>query len=312
MYKMLNQPLVTVISVNYRQNEVTLQMLDSLQKCDYKNIEVIVVDNGSNEGLQELLKIHFPKVKCLVSSQNLGFAGGNNLGLKEARGKYVLFLNNDTEVAPNFMTPLVEVLENDPSIGLVSPKIIFYHTENLVQYAGLGNIHSFTGRGRKRAFYPKDGGQFDYVAPTELGHGAAMMVPMEAIKKVGMMSEIFFLYYEEHDWCMAIKKAGYKVFFVGKSVVYHKESVSVGKESVLKTYYMVRNRLLYMRRNSNILSFLVFLLFFAIFIIPKNTFLFMRKDKIHHLKAFWRGVVWHFFHGQIHGYPKLKNDAPDK
>lgn len=312
MYKRLNQPLVSVISVNYRQNEVTLQMLDSLQKCDYKNIEVIVVDNGSNEGLQELLKIHFPKVKCLVSSQNLGFAGGNNLGLKEAKGKYVLFLNNDTEVVPNFMKPLVEVLEDDPRIGLVSPKIIFYHTENLVQYAGLGNIHPFTGRGRKKAFFPKDTGQFDYVAPTELGHGAAMMVPMEVIKKAGMMPEIFFLYYEEHDWCMAIKRAGYKVFFVGKSVVYHKESVSVGKESVLKTYYMTRNRLLYMRRNSTMLSFLVFLLFFAMFIIPKNTFLFLRENKIDHLKAFWRGLFWHFFHGQIHGYPKLKNDAPTK
>src|SRR5690606_35852559 len=113
---------------------------------------------------------------------------------------------------------------------------------------------------------------------------AALMVSKAMIDKVGMMSEIFFLYYEEHDWCEAVKRAGYKIFYVADSTVYHKESMSVGKNNPMKTYYMNRNRLLYMRRNVMGLQLVFALLFFAMISVPKNTIKFIVNRETKHLK----------------------------
>ena len=307
MYNEANLPLISIVTVNYKQTEVTIQLMDSLAKCTYPNIEIIVVDNGSNQGLESVLKKSYPNVKIITSIDNLGFAGGNNLGIEIAKGRHVLFINNDTEVTPDFLQPMVELLENDPKIGLVSPKLLYFDTENLIQYAGSTGINPYTGRGEKIGSFQKDNGQFNDVRETQLGHGAAMMIPLDVIKKVGMMPDIFFLYYEEHDWCEAIKRAGYKVFYTGKSVVYHKESVSVGRTSPLKTYYMARNRVLYLRRNNKKGPLVTSLLFFVLLTIPKTTLTHLIKAQWEHLQAFYKGVFWNLSHHNVHGFPVLKN-----
>jgi GT2 family glycosyltransferase len=300
-----SQPLVSIITVNYKQTEVTLLLLDSLSKCTYPNIEIIVVDNGSNQGLEQVLASSYPQVKCVNSTQNLGFAGGNNLGIAIAKGKHLLFLNNDTEVEPDFLEPMVELLETNPSIGMVSPKIIYFDTDHTIQYAGSTGINPYTGRGEKIGSFEKDQGQHNDTRETSLGHGAAMMLPRSVVEKVGMLPDIFFLYYEEHDWCEAIKRAGYKVFYTGKSIVYHKESISVGKASPLKTYYMARNRLLFLRRNNTGLALFTSVLFFVCLTIPKTTIKYLLKMQGEHLKAFYKGVSWNLFHYNIHGFPAL-------
>lgn len=299
-----NLPLVSILSVNYKQTQVTLAFLKSLYACTYKNIEIILVDNGSNQDLEQVVKSEFPNVQVIVSKENLGFAGGNNLAIKKAKGKYLLFLNNDTEVEPNFLEPLVSEMENDSTLGLVSPKIVYYGL-NKIQYAGAVGINPYTGRGSKIGHMEENDGRYMETRFTDLGHGAAMMIPLEVVKKVGMMPDIFFLYYEEHDWCEIIKRAGYKVKYVGTSTIYHKESVSVGKESPLKIYYMTRNRLLFMRRNYSGFTLFVSMLFFVFFAIPKNTFTYARKS-FDLLMSFYKGIFWNLTHySNLNVIPKI-------
>lgn len=307
MYNSEKPPLVSIITVNYKQTDVTLQLLDSLARCTYPSLEIIVVDNGSGQGLHELLQTTYPTVKSIPSTLNLGFAGGNNLGIEQAKGTYLLFINNDTEVEPNFLEPMVQLFESESNLGMVSPKIIFYGTGGLVQYAGSAGINPVTGRAQEIKVYGKDEGQYDGTFETKLGHGAAMMIPRKVIQAVGMMPDIYFLYYEEHDWCEAIKRAGYRVFYTSRSVVYHKESISVGKESPLKTYYMARNRILYLRRNIKGIKFVSSLLFFICFTIPKTTLKYIKDLKWMHLREFYRGMSWNLFHYRVHGLPRMKN-----
>ena len=296
-----NTPLVSIISVNYNQPQFTLEFLASLRNITYPSFEIIIVDNGSKEDPSELIKSQFPEVIMIVSKKNLGFAGGNNLGIRVAKGKYIMFLNNDTEVEPGFLEPIVNIMESNPKIGMASPKILF-PDNNVLQYAGATDINPFTGRGRRYGDMEIDKGQYDVSKETLLCHGAAMIVPLEVIKEVGLMPEVFFLYYEELDWCAMVKRAGYKLYYVSDSKVYHKESMSVGKSNPMKTYYLVRNRLVYMRRNVKGFKLVISMLFFMFFALPKNTFGFLIKGQFDHLKAYLRGVFWN-----LHNFDIFKN-----
>ena len=288
-------PLVTIVTINYNQVDVTCALLDSLRKLTYSTVEVIVVDNNSLQDPTPVISERYPEVKLIVSRENLGFAGGNNLGIHASRGKYVLFLNNDTEVDPGFLEPLITFFESNPRAGAASSKLVYYNSGETIQYAGSTRISPFTGRSKRIGYLEKDHGQFA-TKETDLAHGAAMMVPRSVIDKVGMMPEFFFLYYEEVDWCESIKKAGYKIYVIPESKVYHKESMSIGKGSTLKTYYMTRNRLLFMRRNTAGFKKLAGLLFFLFFSVPKNVLMFLVKREIEHAKAFMKGLLWNFTH----------------
>jgi GT2 family glycosyltransferase len=289
-------PSVSIITINYNQLTVTCELLHSLRKLTYPDVEVIVVDNHSKEDPTDTIADKYPEVKLIRSKENLGFAGGNNLGIRASRGKYILFLNNDTEVDPGFLQPLVTLFESNPNAGAASSKILYYNSGDIIQYAGSSRVDPFTGRSKRIGYMQKDLGQHNVQRETDLAHGAAMMVPRRVINEVGMMPEFFFLYYEEVDWCESIKNAGYKIYFVPDSKVYHKESMSVGKGSTLKTYYMSRNRVLYMRRNTSGFKKLTWILFFLLFSLPKNTLKFILQRDLEHFKAFWRGLLWNITH----------------
>lgn len=289
-------PLVTIITINYNQLLLTCQLLDSLRKVTYPSLETIVIDNNSNEDPTAVISKNYPEVKLIVGKENLGFAGGNNLGINSSHGEYLLFLNNDTEVDPGFLQPLVNLFETNPNAGAASSMILYYDSADTIQYAGSTRIDPFTGRSKRIGYLEKDNGQYNTVKETDLAHGAAMMVPRRVIDEVGMMPEFFFLYYEEVDWCESIKKGGYKIYVVPDSKVYHKESMSIGKGSTLKTYYMTRNRVLYMRRNTAGLKKFTWILFFLFFSLPKNALMFTLKRDAQHAKAFWKGLAWNFTH----------------
>lgn len=292
----MSQPRVSIITINYNQIPVTCALLDSLRLVTYPDVEVIVVDNGSPEDATPVITERYPEVKFIRSEKNLGFAGGNNLGIEASTGKYLMFLNNDTEVDPEFLDPLVDLFENNPKAGAASSKLIYFNSGNTIQYAGSTNLNPFTGRNKRIGFMEKDKGQHDALRQTDLAHGAAMMVPRHVIEKAGLMPEFFFLYYEEIDWCERIKKAGYNIFVVGQSKVYHKESMSVGKKSTLKTYYMTRNRMLFMRRNTTGVTKVLWMIFFVLFTLPKNFLSYLVKRDLEHAKAFWRALQWNVTH----------------
>ncbi|OON67589.1 glycosyltransferase family 2 protein [Hymenobacter sp. CRA2] len=290
-------PLVSIISINYNQAAVTCELLASLRQLTYPRVEVIVVDNASPTDDPGIIAERFPEVQLVRSAENLGFAGGNNLGLRHAAGEYLLFLNNDTEVAPDFLEPLVQLFEQDPQAGVASPKIIFHGPPgNVIQYAGSRGINPWTGRSITIGQYEPDHGQHNHSAVTELADGAAMMVPRRVVDAVGLMPEMYFLYYEELDWCEMIKRAGYRCHYVAGSTVYHKESMSVGKASVLKTYYMNRNRLLFIRRNARGWARLTSMLVFVAAALPKKALLHALQREWHHLKALGRGLQWNLQH----------------
>jgi GT2 family glycosyltransferase len=211
-------------------------------------------------------------------------------------------------VEPGFIEPLVKKLEDNPEIGIVSPKIRYFSNPDKIQYAGFTSINPFTIRNFSVGFNETDQGQYDKDSITNYAFGAAMMLPVHTAKEVGLMADIFFLYYEELDWIQRIKDAGYQVWYIHNSLVYHKDSISTGSMSPLKIYYLSRNRILYMRRNikgwTSVISF-----FYQLFIaIPKNAGLFLLKGQFGLFSAYIRALGWHIktmFNKDIHKSPGL-------
>lgn len=299
-------PLVSIVTINYDHPEVTCELLGSLRKITYPNVEIIVVDNNSPHDDPVCIKEQFPEVIFIQSKENLGFAGGNNLGIRQSKGKYILLLNNDTEVEPGFLEPLVAKFEHDPGVGAVSPKIKYFHTVDTLQFAGITEFNPYTIRNRGLGFGVQDTGQFEEDAITAYCHGAAMMIPAKIMHEIGLMAECYFLYYEEHDFGARIRRAGYKLWYVHNSMVSHKESVSTGKLSPLKTYYMNRSRLIFLRRNVSGPTFVIAALYQMLIAMPKNALLFLLKGAPDHFKAYQRAVTWnltHIFSREIHKQP---------
>lgn len=287
-------PLVSIITVNYDTPVVTAEMLQSLSKVIYPNWEVIVVDNASPNHSSIILKDEFPFIKHISCPENLGFAGGNNIGLHFATGKFAFFINNDTEVTPNLISELVDYLQTHPKCGIACPKIKYFYQPNVIQYAGARGLHPLTSRSFDIGYLKKDMGEFDYCSKTDLPNGAAMMVPMNLIKQIGQMSEIYFLYYEELDWAIRFKKQGYETHYVGTAEIYHKESVSTGKNSPLKTFYLYRNRFLYIRRNYKGLKWFIASAFFILISSIGHIFKHGLKNEMGHAKVIWKALLWNF------------------
>ena len=271
----------SIITVNYNGLKDTCELIDTLPIED-ESLEVIVVDNASKEDEATIIEQLYPKVKIVRSKENLGFAGGNNLGIQAAHGKYLFFLNNDTllrckkeDVRCKMFQPLIDRLESSPKIGMVSPKIRFSWGANPIQYAGYTPLSKITLRNRAIGCGEPDHGQYDTAHPTPYAHGAAMMVKREVIEKAGLMPECYFLYYEELDWSMMMRRAGYDIWYEPAVTVYHKESQTTGQQSPLRTYYITRNRLLFVKRNnpsvSHYLSYLYLICLVACRDILKHT-----------------------------------------
>ena len=292
-----NVPKVSIISVNYNQAAVTVELLESIKQLSFKDLEVIVVDNASKEDPTAALLATYPTVKLIKSADNLGFAGGNNLGIDASTGDYLFFINNDAEIVEGTIEQLLALFHRVPNLGVVSPKLCYYTPEasiDTIQYAGSTEVSNFTGRNRTLGELEEDNGQYVVAKPTAYAHGAAMMIPRAAMEKVGKMPEEFFLYYEELDWCAQFRRAGYEIYIEPNALVYHKESLSVGKMSPLKTYYVNRNRIYFMRRNKSRLEFLTFSIYLFFVALPKHVLSFIVKREWQHLNVLLKAVRWNY------------------
>jgi GT2 family glycosyltransferase len=289
------QPLVSIVTLTWNTTDVTCDFLRSINEHGtYKNIEVIIVDNGSKEDPTPVFKSIYPNAKVILNGTNLGFTGGNNVGIRAAQGDYLFIVNNDTEFTPGLIEGLLEIFEQYPDAGMVSPKFHYFFHKGTIEYAGYHSVNIFTGRNAMVGCREKDEGQYNEVKETNYAHGGGMMVSRKVIEEVGPLPEHFFIYYEELDWSEQVKRKGFKIYYQPKSLIYHKESMTTGKASPFKTFYHTRNRILFMRRNNSALSFVVFLAYFTCFTIPKNTASFLFKGQKQHLRSFWKGIFWHF------------------
>ena len=286
---MQNEYKLSFITINYNGLKYTDELIKSIP---FNNeMEVIVVDNASTQDEASIIAERYPQVKVIRSPHNLGFAGGNNLGIKEAKGKYILLINNDTYFKKYNIAPLIERLESLNKIGIVCPKLCFAWGNNPIQYAGYTPLSPITVRNRAIGFGEEDHGQYDLPHPTPYAHGAAMLIKREAINKVGLMPECFFLYYEEIDWSMMFTRAGYEIWYDPACTVYHKESQTTGQNSPLRTYYITRNRLLLVKRNykgiNKYLSYMYLIGLVATRDIIKYTF----QSRYDLVKSVFRGIA---------------------
>jgi len=241
---------ISFITINYNGLKDTCELIESLNKVVRSvSYEIIVADNASKEDEASVIQERYPEVTVVRSDKNLGFAGGNNIAIPHAQGKYLFFINNDTFVEEDNFRALIERLESEKQIGMVCPKLRFAWEDRPIQFAGFTPLSAITLRNSGIGCGEPDKGQYDTAHPTPFAHGAAMLVKREALEKVGLMWEGYFLYYEEMDWSERFARAGYLIMYEPACTIFHKESKTIGVDSPTKVYYLTRNRLLFAKRN---------------------------------------------------------------
>ncbi|MEL5896303.1 glycosyltransferase family 2 protein [Bacteroides sp. GD17] len=281
--------MVSIITINYNGWQDTCELIASLKLYETYPYEVIVVDNASvGEDVERIRTLH-PDVKVVCAERNLGFAGGNNLGYDYAKGNFILFLNNDMVIKEPILHPLVESL-TDSKIGGVSPCIFFYYHPEEIQYYGYTEMTPITLRHTKKPFNPSKMVEYMKSKETEVLHGGAMMLRRDVIERVGRMTEIYFLFYEEFDWSRRIRAAGYKLFYEPRSKVYHKESVSIPRKTPKREYYLNRSRVIYARRNCNGGRKLLACSYLLLVVLPKMAFIYLLKRRWDLFLAALRGT----------------------
>jgi GT2 family glycosyltransferase len=290
-------PQVSIIILNWNSYDVTHACLLSLRSLDYPNFEVLLVDNGSADGSGVKLAADFPEVKLIRSEENRGFPGGNNLAIREAltgSADYLLLLNNDTEVAPDFLSQLVRMAETDPSIGIVNPKIFFYEPANRLWWAG-GAYQPWHGLGKMRGVHQVDSGRYDKTEEISFATGCALLIKAEVVRRVGLLDEIYFLGFEDLDWTVRARAAGFKAYYNPAAVIWHKESYCtrriLGKP--IKDFYSTRNRILFARRHMRGLYWPLFALSLTGYLLYRSAGYLLRREPQRVgglLQGIWAGV----------------------
>ena len=286
---MRNEYSISIITVNYNGLKDTCALIESIPFNE--NMEVIVVDNASKENEASVIQERYPLVKTIRSDKNLGFAGGNNLGIKSAKGKYLFLINNDTIFNVFNIQALIDRIESSHQIAMVCPKIRFAWGNNQIQYAGYTPLSKITIRNRAIGYGKEDMGQYDTPHPTPYAHGAAMMIKREAIEEVGLMPECYFLYYEEIDWSMMFTRSGYEIWYEPACTIYHKESQSTGQSSPLRTYYITHNRLLLVKRNWQGVNKWLAYCYLICIVAPRDIIKYLLKGKWNLSLAVFKGIL---------------------
>lgn len=245
---------VTVIIPHSGGEEILRHCLRSLQKTQYLNYKILVVDNGSRDGSRRMIRLEFPEVRIVESQTNLGFAAGCNLGIRDTRSPYVVLLNNDTEVTSGWLDPLVEAADTDATIGAIQPKILSYQDRQRFDYGGGagGEIDLFGypfAWGRLFDHIEVDTGQYDQQRQVFWASGAATLLRRSALDRVGLLDETFFAHMEEIDLNWRLQWAGYRVVAIPNAVVFHQTGATLGQHQFRKMVLNHRNSLVMMLRN---------------------------------------------------------------
>lgn len=279
---------VHIVVLNYNGYEDTIACVESLLKIQYKNYKIIVVDNASTNDYATLQQNLARDIILLQTGKNLGYAGGNNVGIQwalEDGADYVCVLNNDTEVEPDFLKQLVDFAETNPDCGMVGPAILEFDEPELVQTTGaMINI-------AKGADLPLNQGkpidEVEKVIACDYIGGACMLVRKEVMEKIGLIPENYFLFYEETEWCCRAKQAKFGVYCLTTAHIYHKGSSSINKVQGLSKYLLYRNRVVFVKRNGTFTEKAKFFIYLGLKMVQTLVFDFSNKDEI---KYYLHGV----------------------
>jgi GT2 family glycosyltransferase len=249
----LTGPRVSIIVVTLNDYEVSRECLLSLAALKYRNYEVVLVDNGSCDDSARRLALDFPEVRLLRSDTNLGFAGGNNLGMRDALARgadYLLLLNNDTIVDPEFLVQLITVAEADPRVGLLNPKIYFSDPPDRLWFAG-GAYRRWWSFPKMVGVHCRDKGQYDQIHEIPFTTGCALLVRASLVREIGMLDEVFFLGFEDLDWTRRAAEAGFTAMYVPQARIWHRSSFLTKRElgKPAKDFYAFRNCILMARKH---------------------------------------------------------------
>ena len=290
----MNIPKISIIILNWNGKEDTLECLESLRKLDYLNYEIIVVDNGSSDDSVPILRKGFPNIELIVNDKNLGYAGGNNVGIEYAlkrKADYIFLLNNDTVVHKDCLRELLDVIEREPKVGFVGPKTYYYQEPKRIQFIG-GSYSFITGRSSYIGSGEIDHGQHDELREVDFINGHALLVRKEVIDSIGMLDPEYFAYNEETDWCIRAKGKNYKCLYVPRAIVWHKSSKS--SCGLTRPYLITRNQLLFMRKNASKRQLMIFFLHFFLVQTTHRMLSFLKHRQWDKLRVFVQAVGWNF------------------
>lgn len=274
------EKLISIIIINYNSYSYTFECLKSLRNQTYKNFEVLLVDNGSKYDLFLKMKEKLNQfnnilnIKLIRNIINLYFGAGNNKAIKEAKGEYICLLNNDTEVLPDFIEKMVDFLEKHPGAGMISPKIKLYPQKQYIWNAG--NHINFktsivaTNRGYLE-FDPNDL-KYSEIELNDFAAGTALFIKKKYLEKIGLIDEIYFMYWEDPDWNFRAKELGYESYYVPTTIVYHKipvnEKISA-KRQIFNDYFFKRNKQIFVWKFASIKELIIFYFKFSLAILSE-------------------------------------------
>ncbi len=291
---------VSIIIPHWNGIETLSECIQSLIKTRFKSYEIIIVDNASSDGSQKWIKQEYPNIILIENNKNYGYAGGCNIGATKAKGELIVFLNNDTIQDPDWLATMVEFIDKNKNIAAVQPKILNYYNKSIFDYAGGSggymDIFCFPfARGRIFINQEEDTGQYDDIRQCFWASGTALMVRKRLFLEVGKFDEIFFAHMEEIDLCWRFQAMGYQIWSEPRSVVFHKNAVSLPMQTHKKYYLNHRNSLLMLFGNYSFpnafylgtlrIIFEFIALFYAI-----------AKFDWNHATGILRSLVWVLFH----------------
>ena len=291
-----SHPHVTIVILNWNRVADTLECLDSLARMDYSSFTIVVVDNGSTDGSPEAIerwgREHLP-LTLIRNAENRGFVRGSNQGMRHALATdtdYVFLLNNDTVLEPDALSLLVAAAERSGDVGMVGPKIYQHGRGRVLDSAGTRTI-PWLAQGFLIGHGEEDQGQYDHPGEMPYVTGTALLVKRAVLEEVGLMDEDYFCYFDDFDWGLKARKAGFRLLLEPGTVVHHKGSQTAGFGSPFYVYHMVRSRILFARKNVPLLLYLfAFLpyLFLYRYLRPAAILIFRRRWR--HLGALHRGI----------------------
>ena len=293
-------PKIAIIIINWNTYQLTFNCLKSLEACTYQNKTIFLVDNGSNDGSGDKVALEFPEINYIKNTTNKGFTGANNIALNvilKQNFDYVLLLNNDTEVKPDFLSPLVARMDSDKNLAATQPLILNYPNKNTIWNAG-GSFNTFFGVSKTRNKGTIYKPTLKIETFTEWISGCCILVDIAVIKEVGLLDNRFFAYFEDVDWSIRMTNQGYKLGVVPKSIIYHHTSGSTKKNNTSNEgnlspyahYLNLRNHIYLIKKHTSFFNSIGSWTY-QIFKITSYSIYFILRGRFGKFKMVWRGVL---------------------
>ena len=287
-------PKVYVVTLNYNGLDWLKDCLDSISNLNYTNFNVLLVDNGSADNSIKFVKENYDDIEILENKSNLGYSEGFNRGINYAiknDAEYILIMNNDTVIDKDALTQLVKTATTDSKIGFVSGKVYYHSKPNTFQTVGrLSDPHTIVGP--HVGSYEEDIGQYDKIKDYDFIDDVFMLVSTDTIKETGAYDKDFFLQYEETDWCIRVRKAGYRIVYVPEAKIWHKGTLtSGGTYSPINTFYNARNRTIFMKKNSTQSQWFSYIIKLFFNVVPKRVINLVIKGQTHLIFSYISGII---------------------